>query len=134
MHSTSSCPRREDKRGDLDIEWKICHEKKRGVIQRRKSTSGLRNQEGGGIQDRTKSSGRILTTQTEEGACGENHTTAREGDSQGRAHRLVQKGGHPQKCRVRSEKGHLLKQKTVNTALSTLRQSPKTVMLPRDGN
>lgn len=41
--------------------------KKRGdVIQRRKSTSGLRNQEAGGIQDRTKSSGRILRTQRKE--------------------------------------------------------------------
>lgn len=80
MHSTSSCPRREDKRGDLDIGWKKCHERKGDVIQKRKSTLGLRNQEGGGIQDRTKSSGRILTTQTEEGACGENHTTALEGD------------------------------------------------------
>ena len=40
--------------------------KKGAVIQRRKSTLGLRNQEGGGIQDRTKSSGRILTTQRKE--------------------------------------------------------------------
>lgn len=53
----------------------------------------------------------------EEGACGEKHTTAWEGDSQGRAYHLVQNGGHaerpltghPQNLRVRSEKDHLLK-------------------------
>lgn len=51
----------------MDIGWKKCKKKKKGgVIQRRKSTLCLRNQERGGIQDRTKSSGRILTTKRKE--------------------------------------------------------------------
>ena len=74
----------------------------------------LRNQEGGGIQDRTKSSGRILTTQRKEHV---EKTTLLHGREivreehivgpEWRAHRPLV--GHPQKFSVRSEKDHLLK-------------------------
>lgn len=116
MHSTSSCPRREDKRGDLDIGWKKCHKKKEGCNSKEKEHLGFKESRRGWQSGQNKIKWQD-SENPEEGACGEKHTTAWEGDSQGRAYRLVQNGGHaerplvghPQNLRVRSEKDHLLK-------------------------
>lgn len=116
MHSTSSCPRREDKRGDLDIGWKKCHKKKEGCNSKEKEHLGFKESRRGWQSGQNKMKWQD-SENPEEGACGEKHTTAWEGDSQGRAYRLVQNGGHaerplaghPQNLRVRLEKDHLLK-------------------------
>lgn len=94
MHSTSSCPRREDKRGDLDIGWKKCKKKKKkGCNSKEKEYLVFKESRKGWHSGQNKIKWQDSDNE-EEGACGENHTTAWEGDSQGRAHCLVQNGGH----------------------------------------